>query len=443
MKNVVGRSSFLAVCMLMLFQVSCDDKEKLEAFLDHEKPSMVMNLQTSELGTASLKLQWDAATDNVAVTSYEVFKDEISLGTNNGETTMVIEELSPSTSYNFYVVALDAMENESDPSEPLQVTTPAVDDTQKPTAPSNLESSLLTRTSVTLNWEAATDNVEVVDYEVFQDGKSIGLTQGETTLAISSLTASTAYEYYVVAKDAAGNVSTASNTLSITTLTNSDTEAPQPPTDLRVADVTTTSLVLSWTASTDNETVGEYEIFMEDAAVGKISGTSFNVRSLEPETTYQFKVRAIDNSGNTSEFSQVLEVTTLAAAPTQTVAEIISSRNDLSILNATLSNFDFNLDDEEAGPFTVFAPNNSAFTAFGTLPSGLALNVLIAGHVAEGNHSADELVEQRSITTGASTTLNFSENGTDVIINGNVKIIIKNIQATNGVVHVVDKIITN
>src|SRR5690606_30540245 len=140
MKNVVGRSSFLAVCMLILFQISCDDKDKLEAFLDNEKPSIVMNLQTVELGTESLKLQWDEATDNVAVISYEVFKDEVSLGINNGETTMVIEELSPSTSYNFYVVALDAMENESDPSEPLQVTTPAVGDTQQPTTPSNLES---------------------------------------------------------------------------------------------------------------------------------------------------------------------------------------------------------------------------------------------------------------------------------------------------------------
>src|SRR5690606_21524150 len=134
-------------------------------------------------------------------------------------------------------------------------------DTEKPTAPSNLESSNLTQTSVTLNWEAATDDVEVVDYEIFQDGTSIGQTNGETTLAISDLVASTNYEYYVIALDAAGNESDASNTLSITTSTDEDTAAPSQPTNLSATNITTTSLVLNWTASTDNEGVKSYEIF--------------------------------------------------------------------------------------------------------------------------------------------------------------------------------------
>lgn len=443
MKNVVGPGSLLAVCMLMLFQVSCDDQDKLEAFLDNENPSVVTNLQTSEVSTQSLNLQWEEATDNVGVTAYEVFQNGVSIGLNGGQTSFLVEGLSPSTTYEYYVVAMDAMENTSDPSEALSVTTPAEEDTQEPSAPSNLESSALTQTSLTLSWDAATDNVEVVNYEVFQDGNSIGTTQGETTLDIDELTPSTSYEFYVIAMDAAGNSSPLSNTISVTTASDQDTEAPQAPTDLNASEITTSTLVLNWTASTDNEAVSSYEVFMGETAIGTTTQTTFNVSDLVAETSYQFKVRASDQAGNVSEFSQVLEVTTASAAPTQTVAQIIQSRDDLSTLNGVLSGFDYGLDDEESGPFTVFAPNNSAFTDFGTLPTGLALNALIAGHVVQGNLSSTELVDQGSATSGAGTTLNFTQGGSDVNINGNAKIIIKDIEATNGVIHIVDMIISN
>lgn len=443
MKNVVGRISSFAVCLIVLFQVSCDDKDKLEAFLDHEKPIAATDLQAIDLSTEGLTLQWNPATDNVGVTGYEVFQDGVLIGTNEGDTKYSVTELSPSTSYDFYVVAFDAMENVSDPSETLTVTTPEQADTEKPTEPSNLTSSNLTQTSVTLNWEAATDNVEVTDYEVFQGGTSIGKTNGETTLDISGLTASTDYEYYVVAIDAAGNTSDASNTENITTTTDADTEAPTAPTNLSASEVTTNSLVLTWTESTDNEAVSSYEIFNGNNSIGTATDTTFNVTNLDAETAYQFKVNARDESGNVSEFSQVLDVSTDAAAPTQTIAEIIAARDDLSTLNSALSGFDFNLDDEEAGPFTVFAPNNTAFANYGTLPTGLALNVLIAGHVVAGNNSSTGLVDIGTVTTGASTTLSITQSGSDVIINGNVKIILKDIQATNGVIHIIDAIITN
>lgn len=442
MKNVVGRISTLTVCLLVLFQVSCDDNDKLEAFLDNEKPIAATGLKANNLSTESLTLEWTPATDNVGVTSYEVFKDEVSIGVNDGETTFAVTNLSPSTTYDFYVVAFDAMENASDPSETITVTTPEQADTQKPTAPSNLTSSNLTQTTVTLNWEVSTDNVEVIDYEVFQGETSIGKTNNETTMDISGLTASTEYRYYVVALDAAGNTSDPSNTITITTSTAADTEAPTAPTSLSASEVTTTSLVLTWTASTDNETVESYEIFNGNTSIGTVSGTTFNVSNLNAATAYQFKVRAKDTAGNISEFSNVAEVTTDAAAPTQTIAEIIASNGDLSTLNTVLTGFDFNLDDEEGGPFTVFAPNNAAFAAFGTLPTGLALNNLIASHVAGGNYESSELVELGTVATPTGN-LTITQSGEAIMINGNVQIIVKDIKATNGVIHIIDAIITN
>src|SRR5690606_19963108 len=266
-----------------------------------------------------------------------------------------IDGLSPSNMYEFYIIAMDAMENTSDPSETLSVATPEDADTQSPTAPSNLATSKLTEGSVTLSWETSTDNVEVVDYQVFQDGSSIGLTDGETTFDVSGLIASTQYEFYIIATDAAGNLSEPSNTVSVTTSSDQDTEAPSSPTNLNANEITATSLVLNWSASTDNEAVDAYEVYNGDTSIGNTSNTSFNISNLDPDTNYQFRVRAIDNSENVSEFSDVLEVKTLQeeVEPTQTVAQIIASRNDLSTLNQVLSNYDFGLDDEEDGPFTV------------------------------------------------------------------------------------------
>lgn len=89
-------------------------------------------------------------------------------------------------------------------------------DTQAPTVPAGLASSAITQTSCTLNWTASTDNVGVTGYEVFRNGTSIG-TPTATTFNVSGLSASTAYNFTVRARDAAGNYSAQSNALSVTT----------------------------------------------------------------------------------------------------------------------------------------------------------------------------------------------------------------------------------
>ncbi|NOQ25922.1 MAG: T9SS type A sorting domain-containing protein [Bacteroidales bacterium] len=89
-------------------------------------------------------------------------------------------------------------------------------DTQAPTAPTNLSSSNITETSLSLSWTASTDNVGVTAYDVYQNGSLLGSVTG-TSGDITGLTAATTYAYYVKAKDAAANVSSASSTLNVTT----------------------------------------------------------------------------------------------------------------------------------------------------------------------------------------------------------------------------------
>nr|WP_315238557.1 endonuclease [uncultured Flavobacterium sp.] len=89
-------------------------------------------------------------------------------------------------------------------------------DSQAPTAPTSLASTSKTSTTISLSWNASTDNVAVTGYDVYANS-ILKTTVSGTTATITGLTASTAYSIYVKAKDAAGNTSASSNTISVTT----------------------------------------------------------------------------------------------------------------------------------------------------------------------------------------------------------------------------------
>ncbi len=89
-------------------------------------------------------------------------------------------------------------------------------DTQAPTAPANLAASNITETTLTLTWNASTDNVGVTGYDVYEGSANLGTVTG-TSANITGLTAGSSYSFRVKAKDAVGNESAFSNTVNVTT----------------------------------------------------------------------------------------------------------------------------------------------------------------------------------------------------------------------------------
>ncbi|MEU2064807.1 carbohydrate binding domain-containing protein [Streptomyces sp. NPDC013455] len=89
-------------------------------------------------------------------------------------------------------------------------------DTQAPTAPSGLVSTGKTSSSVSLKWNAATDNVGVTAYDIY-GGTNRLLTVSGTSATVGGLSPSTAYTFTVKARDAAGNSSPASGSVTVTT----------------------------------------------------------------------------------------------------------------------------------------------------------------------------------------------------------------------------------
>ena len=212
-------------------------------------PTAPTNLAASGTSFTSTNLSWTAATDNVAVTGYEVYKGTTLLATV-ATTSYAVTGLTPATLYSFSVKAKDAGGNASVSSNVVDVTTLA--DTTAPTAVV-LSAAGTTASSTNLSWTAATDNAGVSGYDVYKGGILLA-TVTTTTYAVTGLTAATAYSFYVVAKDAAGNLSTASNSVAVTTL--SVTYCPSTATSAateRIGKVTVGTINNTSTATTGYE----------------------------------------------------------------------------------------------------------------------------------------------------------------------------------------------
>ncbi|WP_293891420.1 reprolysin-like metallopeptidase [Flavobacterium sp.] len=274
-------------------------------------------LSASGTTYTTTNLSWSGATDNVAVTGYDVYKDGVLLG-STVSTSYAVTGLTNSTTYIFTVKAKDAAGNISVASNAVSVTTLApAPDTTAPTAPT-LSASGTTFTNTNLSWSGATDNVAVIGYDVYKDGVFLASTSA-TTFAVTGLTASTTYAFYIQAKDAAGNISVASNTVNVTTPTP-DTTAPTAPT-LAASVTTSSSTNLSWSGATDNIAVTGYDVYQNGVFKASTASTSYGITGLTAATTYTFYVVAKDAAGNLSPTSNTVSVTTSSVTLTYCAAQ--------------------------------------------------------------------------------------------------------------------------
>ncbi|QOD61061.1 endonuclease [Polaribacter haliotis] len=188
---------------------------------DTENPTVPTNVTATNITTFSVDVSWDASSDNVAVTSYDVFVDGV-LNSNVTNTSTTIIGLDSNTSFVITVLAKDVANNESAQSAPINITT--IEDIEAPTIPANIVISNETGTSFKASWSASTDNTAVTGYEVFVDGSFLATTS-DITYTVTNLTISTTYNLQVLAKDAVNNKSNLSSGVNATTTDGSTTTA--------------------------------------------------------------------------------------------------------------------------------------------------------------------------------------------------------------------------
>jgi uncharacterized delta-60 repeat protein len=164
--------------------------------------------------TNAIDLSWTAATDNVAVTGYRVYRDggPLPIDTVNGT---AFSDAGQSGTHSYGVTALDAAGNESAPSN-IATATAAGGDITPPSTPAALTATanLATRT-IELSWTASIDDVGVTGYRVFRDNGTtpISTVSGTTFNDPGQLGT---HVYAVAAVDAAGNQSALSNSATAT-----------------------------------------------------------------------------------------------------------------------------------------------------------------------------------------------------------------------------------
>ncbi len=172
------------------------------------------------------QLNWTASTGTVS--RYDIYRADpgqefAKIGYVNNPSTTYYDgsNLQFGKQYAYQVKAVSPTGLESPPSYNVSVTTPNPD-TTKPSAPSGLMSTGTTTTSISLQWLAATDNVGVKEYRIYQDGTRKTLTSLKgtatgTNFTVTGLKSNTSHTFYVTAVDAAGNESLPSKTLSVKT----------------------------------------------------------------------------------------------------------------------------------------------------------------------------------------------------------------------------------
>ena len=205
---------------------------------------------------------------------------------------------------------------------------PTVDGTPL-SQPTNLRVVAVTQTSVTLAWNPSTDNVGVTTYSLWGEGLSgvVSATHPNTTATWTYLLRpDQTVTFRVTAFDARYNASLPSDPVTVTTLP--DTSAPSTPSGLQVGAVTASTVFLTWKSGTDQFQPVRHEILVngiptDDAVSNVPAGTiprpavqGATVRQLDPSTTYQFSVRAIDPSGNMTPSSNVVSATTVFSPDT-------------------------------------------------------------------------------------------------------------------------------
>ena len=300
---------------------------------DTTPPSVPTGLTATAVSSSQIDLSWTASTDNVLVSTYKVFRGTTFINSVSHPTTVTSDTgLSPSTQYCYTVRAVDSSNNVSGDSVQACATTQAVvtGDTTKPTVPGYISVTAASSTQLNISWGASTDNVAVAGYRIYKGGVLLKSVTSGTSTTDTGLTPSTQYCYTVSAYDAANNESAQTSQGCATTSAAGDTQSPTMPGSLSVTAPNSTSINISWGASTDNVVVVGYRIYKAGVLLKSVtSGLSTTDTSLTPGTQYCYTVSAYDAANNESaQTSQGCATTTMITAVAGGLDHTIALKNN-------------------------------------------------------------------------------------------------------------------
>ncbi|SDH69107.1 Fibronectin type III domain-containing protein [Sinosporangium album] len=268
---------------------------------DATAPSAPAGLAVTAADRYGFTVAWDAASDNVAVTGYGVYLDNVKQGADQTGLTRAFSGLVAGTAYTVEVDAVDAWDNRSARAVLAASTVPDL----PPGTPPKLRATAVTYTSIDVAWDTAVDEDPVTGYDIAFDGTAVAVNQPVLAASFPGLTENTAHTVQVWAVDALGQRSTTPALLVVSTL--DDTPPTVPPITLEVGEE---HITVEWGPSSDDFGVTHYEVHIDGAVVHATPGLDYTVdgpvlrrhtvAGLTPGADYQVRVAAVDELGQLS-----------------------------------------------------------------------------------------------------------------------------------------------
>ncbi|MGW5115894.1 fibronectin type III domain-containing protein [Streptomyces noursei] len=150
---------------------------------DTQKPVIPKKLEGEAVGPNQVSLRWQAATDDIAIAGYRIYRNGTKVQESGPEaTSAVVGELSPNTAYRFKVTAFDGSGKESDPTDEITVTTGSSgsggNGGGSAAAPADFAASTSTKQDgsvtqhyVNLTWTVPKGQGQITTYQVYLNGK--------------------------------------------------------------------------------------------------------------------------------------------------------------------------------------------------------------------------------------------------------------------------------
>lgn len=330
-----------------------NDNQWYESF-----PVKVQLRETSSLypvlaNTGSVILPIDISAANtvnlVAPTGYSEYlwyKNGSQVATSTTSTRTIATGVGSSTAAGDYTVKVKGSNGIiSQPSNVITVfyKTPH----ESPTPPVQSTPFVISSTQVLLKWS---DSPSEAYYEIWRYRRAVnGYTAelyrlvdkvGQNTTSYTDAGARPFAQYFYRIRAIGGNDGRFSNEKLVTL--PEDTIIPTAPSQLLVSNISGDQATLSWNASTDNDQIASYEIFLETTLIGSTSGNSYQLTNLVPGSTNNVGVRAVDARGNRSATSTI---TFYVPGTAEGIAYKYYEANSLSSLQA----FDFSATPTKTG----------------------------------------------------------------------------------------------
>jgi chitodextrinase len=282
---------------------------------DTVAPTTPGSLTATPISTSRIDLGWTPSTDAVGVAGYQVWRDGAPRGTTTGLTYSDLG-LTPTTTYSYRVSAYDEAGNTSELSNVASATTLTPSTNLPPVWPTIAQQELTTGTSFSLTLAPTDPEGQAVAVTQVTGTLPTGLTFNTSTKIISGTP--TAVGVSNVSFRASDGALSADKVIAFNVL-NPDATAPSVPTGLTATVVSSTRIDLSWNASSDTAGTNErssglkqYRLFRDGLFRKNIDAATLTYADTElaANTTYGYRLRAVDNADNLSALTSTVSATT-------------------------------------------------------------------------------------------------------------------------------------